>query len=118
MIRSSPAIGADGMVYVGSQDGRVYAFGGGLAESAWPCQGHDSRHTGQSQYLGAQTDTLKWIYQPKRNSGNYFEYSSTPAIGQDGTIYIGFGGYHHDELYALNPDGSLKWSSWGGDSRP
>jgi PKD repeat protein len=33
--------------------------------------------------------------------------SNTPAIGADGTIYIGAGTH----LYALNPDGSQKWQS-------
>ena len=38
------------------------------------------------------------------SSGDYI-YSS-PAIGSDGTIYIGSKDYN---LYAINPDGSLKW---------
>jgi outer membrane protein assembly factor BamB len=32
---------------------------------------------------------------------------SSPAIGLDGTIYVGS---WDDKLYAINPDGSLKWS--------
>ncbi|MEM2089259.1 MAG: PQQ-binding-like beta-propeller repeat protein, partial [Thermoproteota archaeon] len=31
---------------------------------------------------------------------------SSPAIGYDGTIYVGS---HDNYTYALNPDGSLKW---------
>ena len=43
---------------------------------------------------------LKWKF---RTSGKVF---SSPAIGSDGTIYVGSDdGY----LYAINPDGSLKW---------
>ena len=34
---------------------------------------------------------------------------STPAIGLDGTIYIGTVG---GALYAINTDGSSKWSYW------
>ncbi|NLP09240.1 PQQ-like beta-propeller repeat protein [bacterium] len=43
-------------------------------------------------------------------------YYSTPAIGDDGAIYFGSGLYTTDQgwapgtLYALNPDGSLRWS--------
>jgi outer membrane protein assembly factor BamB len=40
---------------------------------------------------------------------------STPAIGPDGTIYIG---NDDDELYAINPDGTEKWTyQTGGDVR-
>lgn len=31
---------------------------------------------------------------------------SSPTIGVDGTIYIGS---HDNKLYAINPDGTLKW---------
>jgi hypothetical protein len=48
-IISSPAIGPDGTVYVGSFDGRLYAVhstSAGLAASSWPMFRHDVRHTG------------------------------------------------------------------------
>ena len=32
---------------------------------------------------------------------------STPAVGPDGTIYVSF---DHPYIFALNPDGSIKWS--------
>ena len=44
---------------------------------------------------------------------------SSPAIGADSTIYVGF--YHDNSLYAINPDGTLKWSYQTGgyvDSSP
>jgi outer membrane protein assembly factor BamB len=47
--------------------------------------------------------TLKWRY----HTSDYREIISSPAIGSDGTIYFGS---LNDTLYALNPDGSLKWS--------
>jgi outer membrane protein assembly factor BamB len=39
-------------------------------------------------------------------------YYSAPAIGDDGTIYFGSGMYGGQQgtLYAVNPDGTLKWS--------
>ena len=88
-------------------DAGIYTAGiyttaaGGLANSAWPCRGHDARHTGQSPYIGAQTNNLKWSYQT--GGGVY----SSPAIGADGTLYVGGG---DGKLYAFNPNGSLKWS--------
>jgi len=49
----------------------------------------------------AQTPgTLKWRYE----TGNMIE--SSPAISEDGTIYVGS---YDDYLYAINPDGTLKW---------
>lgn len=46
---------------------------------------------------------IKWHYDtPNR------EVMSTPAIGPDGTIYVG--GYDNHIFYAINPDGTGKWS--------
>jgi outer membrane protein assembly factor BamB len=47
--------------------------------------------------------TLKWRY----HTSNFREIRSSPAIGSDGTIYFGS---LNDTLYALNPNGTLKWS--------
>ncbi len=51
-VQSSPAIGPDGTVYVGSNDGRVYALAstsvGGLARSPWPKFRRDAQNTGRS----------------------------------------------------------------------
>ena len=48
----------------------------------------------------ATAQTLNWNYQT-----DGIVYSS-PAVGNDGTIYIGSTDRY---LYALNPDGMLKW---------
>ena len=45
--------------------------------------------------------TMKWAF---KTGGAVF---STPAIGSDGTIYVGS---YDDNLYAINPDGSKKWA--------
>ncbi len=47
--------------------------------------------------------TLKWRF----FTSVYKEIKSSPAIGSDGTIYFGA---LNDTLYALNPDGTLKWN--------
>ena len=47
---SSPAIGSDGAVYVGSDDKKLYAIKTeslGLAKSPWPMRGQNARHTGR-----------------------------------------------------------------------
>jgi outer membrane protein assembly factor BamB len=46
--------------------------------------------------------TLKWRYR----TSDFREIISSPAIGSDGTIYFGS---LNDTLYALNPNGTLKW---------
>jgi len=50
MVESSPAIGSDGTVYVGSGDKKLYAIKAdskGLAKSPWPMRGQNARHTGR-----------------------------------------------------------------------
>ena len=74
----------------------------GLADSAWPKFMHDNNNTGRSSYIGSQTNTVKWTYA----TGASISYSSA-TIGSDGTIYIGS---VDGNFYAINPDGTKKWS--------
>ena len=49
-VHSSPAIGSDGTVYVGSWDNKLYAIktdSKGLAKSPWPMRGQNPLHTGR-----------------------------------------------------------------------
>ncbi|AGB01803.1 PKD domain-containing protein [Methanoregula formicica] len=80
---------------------------GGLANSPWPKYGYDLNNTGRSPFIGSQDATVKWIYPAPGN----FTYSS-PVIGPDGTIYIP--NYGDKNLYAINPDGSVKWTYYSG----
>ena len=81
-----------------------------LADTPWPMFHHDLRHTGLSPYNGPQTADQKWNF----TTGNLL---SSPAIGVDGTIYVGS---YDNKLYAINPDGTEKWhfiiGSWIGTS--
>jgi hypothetical protein len=47
---SSPAIGSDGTVYVGSYDNKLYAIktdSKGPTKSPWPMRGQNPQHTGR-----------------------------------------------------------------------
>jgi outer membrane protein assembly factor BamB len=82
-------------------------------ESPWPMFRHDLKHTGQTPYTGPTTPTLAWTF-PANDA-----ITSSPSISRDGTIYVGAGGYYDrfgngtgggdSSLYAINPDGTLKW---------
>ena len=50
-VNSSPAIGSDGTVYVGSVKGNLYAIktdSKGPAKSPWPMRGQNAQHTGRA----------------------------------------------------------------------
>jgi outer membrane protein assembly factor BamB len=70
---------------------------------------HDPQHTGRSQFVAPGRLALKWRSQVRGLPGS-------PAIGPDGTIYlptgntvVGTGQDRQGFLYAINPDGSLRW---------
>ena len=115
LIISSPAVGADGTVYVGSNDDKLYAvnpdgtlkwsYATGAPIYSSPAVGADG-----TVYVGSEDNklyainpngTLKWSY------AAVYEIWSSPAIGADGTIYVAS---YDDKLYAVNPNGTLKWS--------
>ena len=50
-VTSSPAIGSNGTVYVGSVDKKLYAIktdSKGPAKSPWPMRGQNAQHTGRA----------------------------------------------------------------------
>jgi len=108
---SSPAIGDDGTVYCTSYGSYLYALypengtvkwqynaGGSIRTSACIADDGTVYVVSVNGVLHAlySNGTLKW--QVSIDGG------TSPTISQDGTIYCG---YH--ALYAINPDGSIKW---------
>jgi outer membrane protein assembly factor BamB len=105
------------MTAVGANFGLRTASGGetpAVGTAAWPMLGRDREHTGRSNIDSrANAGNLKWQY---KASG---WVASSPVIGTDGTIYVGnddtvsSGGGQSaaggGNLYAVNPDGTLKW---------
>ena len=117
-IYSSPAIGQDGTIYVGSGDGSLYAIqpsppnyqkkwsfptGGNIDSS--PAIGPDGTiYVGSwdgGLYAVTPDGQMKWRFPTKDR------IVASPAIATDGTIYVGSkDGY----LYALTPGGNPKWA--------
>jgi outer membrane protein assembly factor BamB len=113
---SSPAIGLDGTIYVGSRDNSLYAvYPDGVLKWCYLTEGtvrsSPAIGTDGTVYFGSDDNrlyalapdngTVKWSY---LTSGNV---QTAPAIALDGTVYAGS---HDKRLYALSPDGTLKWS--------
>jgi len=78
----------------------------GLAASAWPKFHGDPMNSGQSPFVGAQTNHVKWTF----SAGG--PVRSSPSIGEDGTIYVGC---DHGNVYALDgATATLKWQFTAG----
>ncbi len=80
--QSSPVVASDGVIYVGSLDGNLYAINSG----------------------GTTGGTKRWRHSPFNSP-----IQSSPVIAPDGSSYVI---YVHDEsgLFAYRPTGDLKWS--------
>jgi len=114
-ITSSPAIGADGVIYAGSSDNHLYAVNpegtlrwryetGGRIYSSPSISAEDGTvyFGAWDNYLYALNNdgTLRWRY-PTED-----KIYSSPALGSDGTIYVTS---YDNHLYAIDPDGIFKW---------
>jgi outer membrane protein assembly factor BamB len=126
-IVSSPAVAADGTVLFGSHDGKLYAvardgttkwsYATGDIIFGSPAVAHDG-----TIYIGSDDDHLyavapatakpRWIFQvgscPQRigigPEASRCDVDAGPTVGPDGVIYTG-----GDGIYAINPDGTLRW---------
>jgi len=118
---ASPAIGSDGTVYLGSNDGYLYALNGSTGALKWrvaaasaiastPAIASDKTvYFRDNTRLYALTDkggsvVKKWQFSltGSTSEGTY----SSPAIGKDGTIYVGTNG---GVLHAVTAAGKQKW---------
>lgn len=111
---SSPAVAADGTIYLGTFEGNLIAllpdgrkkwrFKVGLEIASSPAIADDG-----TVYFGSR-DRHLYAVNPEGRLGWRFAtqgwVDASPAIAADGTVY--FGCWDHF-FYALKPDGSLKW---------
>jgi outer membrane protein assembly factor BamB len=91
MVRSSPAVAADGSIYFLVE---------GPSTPGLPGSNERLLH------LSAQGDSL-WAFPTNPGLLPSDVGQSCPAIGPDGTVYIA-----GDSLYAIQPDGTLKWARY------
>lgn len=91
---TSPSIGPDGTIYVGSEE-------------------YPPRESGKTSEKNAfiyainPDGTLKWEFDTDSNWS-----TSVPSIGDDGTVYTSTNeclSYCYNIVIALNPEGSIKW---------
>src|ERR1051326_985051 len=117
---SSPAVGRDGTIYVGSSDGRLnavhsdgtpywsYLTHGAVIAS--PALARD-----ETVYFGSLGRSLYAVQADAGSSSGKLLWSvptggeiySSPAVGVDGTIYVG--SLDH-MLYAVRPNGTTNWT--------
>jgi outer membrane protein assembly factor BamB len=111
VISSTPAIGADGTVYVGSDDGNLYAINSADGSEKWqfqtgsavvssPAIGSDG-----TIYIGSGFSNYGAILAIRPDGSERWSYStngpvySSPAIVADGTVYFGS---NNGGLYAFH----------------
>jgi outer membrane protein assembly factor BamB len=123
-IYSSPALGPDGSIYVGSgRDGDVlpsytlfsispqgtlnWRFNTGGSVQASPAIASDGTiYIGSADrrlYSVSPSGSTNWAV----NLGG--QVFSSPALGVDGTIYVGAIWNHFNYLFSLRPDGTTNW---------
>lgn len=68
----------------------------------WPMVAHDRERTARSAVDGPRTAQLRWSYA----FAPYNDYSSSPVVAADGTIYLAS---MDGKLIALQSNGSPKW---------
>jgi outer membrane protein assembly factor BamB len=119
-IVSSPAIGSDGTVYVGSEDKKLYAINPKSGVKLWEFE--TGGYVGSSPAIGSDGTIYvgsndNKLYAINRKSGvKLWEFEtgsgvfSSPAIGSDGTVYVGS---YDNKLYAIKTDSKgLAKSPW------
>lgn len=121
IISSSPALAADGTIYIGA-GGSLYAItnSGSIASNSWvfsacptfglsPSIGPDGTlyfGVGQCDLYAVHPDgSLAWVHHLQSEFQYQINFRSTPAIGVDNTLYFVAGG----RLYAASASGTVVW---------
>ena len=121
-IYSGPVIDESGYIFVGAEDKKVYKVNPADGSVVWSFTaggsvGYGITFTNYSIYFPASDG---YLYSVNKENGQEFwryyigtGYFSHPSVAHDGTVYVAAG-----NLYAFNPDGTIKWTFDGyGDFR-
>lgn len=114
---ASPAIGTNGVVYIGAQNGRLYAFDAATGSPRWShltggeidstaaigADGTVFVASDRLYALNGQSGARRWSTLPREAPSGYF----SPVIGADGTVFV-----VGTRLYAVQPDtGAIRWTA-------
>jgi outer membrane protein assembly factor BamB len=130
-VYASPAVGPDGSIYIGSSDGNLYAVSpaGG---TNWLFRTRGSIYSSAAVgadgtvYVTSLSNRVNELYSIRQDGSSNWVFHmgpvaftspdsaqfSSPAIGPDGTIYIGS---MDTNVYAIHPDGTTNWTYRLGD---
>lgn len=120
---ATPTVGGDGTIYTRDRNSQLYAVrpdgslkwgksisSTWLAQSASVALGADGTvYVGTDQAVEARRPadgSLIWSWSPS----SYPYFTATPAIAADGTLYVATTSPSNRTLWAVNPDGTTKWS--------
>jgi outer membrane protein assembly factor BamB len=122
-IRSSPALGTNGLVYFGSIDGNVYAIEAGSGAERWRYSAGEPIHSSPAiapngsvivaslstlLALDAETGAARWKAYP----GQLY---SSPTVGGNGLVYVAR--YSYAALFACDlATGTNVWGGYMGNS--
>ncbi len=113
---SSPAIGKDGTVYVGTATGMLVAVAADGRTTKWSANTHDTLgstpcissdgtiYVGSSDhglYAFAADGSLKWRFETGDGA------AGSPIVAGDETVYVGAS---NGMLYAVTPGGKVRWA--------
>jgi len=113
---SSPAIAADGTIYVASTDGKLSAVAADGSAVRWSATTNDTLGSSPALardgtvYVGS-SDRKVYAFTPDGATKWAFETGGavlgSPVVGGDEAVYVGSS---DGKLLALTPDGKLRWS--------
>lgn len=115
-ISSSPAIGGDGTIYVGTTDGKLVAIAADGSTTKWTATTNDTLGSSPAialdgtVYVGS-SDRKLYAFTNEGSTKWSFETGGaivgSPVVGGDETVYVGSS---DGKLHAIAPDGKARWA--------
>jgi outer membrane protein assembly factor BamB len=125
-IKNAPIIDRDGNVYFNAA-GTLYALDPATGSARWQLQGSDTWQTSLSSpafspdetrvysalgrnvsCVDAATGAVVWSFSPPDMAG---DFRATPAVDDEGNVYVATKANAQGALYAIGADGTLLWEN-------